>query len=237
MKKTYVLRLFQNFSFWKSFLRFIVCAGFNTPPFRAFLKVFNPASNSLPKQHTSSFRARLLIGKIGFKDDFSRAFSETNRVLEKALLVILMCVAIPSMAQTAGSASTGFDMTGFPQWTKDLRRAEIVAFGSFPFSFFLTSFTIDTVRLFGNSFDMRYAPWPFKAAGAVNMTRQEQSLTIGIAAGISVLIALIDYFIVLDQRNRQSVKAPLPPEPPIIIRSQLTQKPAALTLGLSLKME
>ena len=41
--------------------RFIVCEGFNTPPFRAFFRVLNPESNTLPKQHTSSFRARLLI--------------------------------------------------------------------------------------------------------------------------------------------------------------------------------
>jgi len=39
----------------------IVCEGLNTPPFRAVKKVLNPETNTLPKQHTPSFRAGLLI--------------------------------------------------------------------------------------------------------------------------------------------------------------------------------
>jgi predicted MFS family arabinose efflux permease len=42
-------------------ISFIVCEGFNTPPFRAIKKVLNPETNTLPKQHTPPFRARLLI--------------------------------------------------------------------------------------------------------------------------------------------------------------------------------
>ena len=57
-------RLFQNFSFWKSFLGF--------------------------------------IGKICFKDDFSRAFFKANRVLEKALLILLCLLVKPVFAQPAG---------------------------------------------------------------------------------------------------------------------------------------
>jgi hypothetical protein len=43
---------------------FIVCEGFNTPPFRAVKKALNPETNTLPKQHTSPFRARLLIIRL-----------------------------------------------------------------------------------------------------------------------------------------------------------------------------
>jgi mRNA-degrading endonuclease toxin of MazEF toxin-antitoxin module len=42
---------------------FIVCEGFNTPPFRAVKKVLNPETNTLPKQHTSPFRARYVDSK------------------------------------------------------------------------------------------------------------------------------------------------------------------------------
>ena len=42
---------------------FIVCEGFNIPPFRAFIKVLNPETNTLPKQHTSPFKVRLLIAE------------------------------------------------------------------------------------------------------------------------------------------------------------------------------
>jgi flagellar motor component MotA len=49
---------------------FIVCEGFNAPPFRAVKKVLNPETNTLPKQHTSPFRARLLIDpeKLSHRD-------------------------------------------------------------------------------------------------------------------------------------------------------------------------
>jgi hypothetical protein len=43
---------------------FIVCEGFNTPPFRALNQVLNPETNTLPKQHTSPFRAWLLISEL-----------------------------------------------------------------------------------------------------------------------------------------------------------------------------
>ena len=45
----------------KNFIFLIVGEGFNTPPFRAVKKVLNLETNTLPKQHTSSIRARLLI--------------------------------------------------------------------------------------------------------------------------------------------------------------------------------
>ncbi|MDR0597765.1 MAG: hypothetical protein LBG14_04595, partial [Treponema sp.] len=40
---------------------FIRAEGFNTPPFRAVKKVLNPECNTSGEQHTSPFRARLLI--------------------------------------------------------------------------------------------------------------------------------------------------------------------------------
>jgi hypothetical protein len=46
----------------KMFLWYIDCMRrVHTPPFRAFIKGMYPETNTLPKQHTSPFRARLLI--------------------------------------------------------------------------------------------------------------------------------------------------------------------------------
>ena len=149
-----------------------------------------------------------------------------NLFLAAGFIIMILCVAFPAKAQSAStnttSASLGFDMTGFPQWTKDLRRGEIVAIGSFPFTLFFSSFFIDSYRMANNGWDRRYAPWPFKAAGAVNMTRQEQMMTLGIAAGTSVAIAVVDYFIVRHKRKKlaQEIQS-IPEGTPIIIRQPL----------------
>ena len=130
----------------------------------------------------------------------------------------------PLEAQSSSTTSSpiAFDMTGFPQWTKDLRRGEIVAFGSFPFTMFFSSFFMDIYRASNNDWDMRYAPWPVKAAGAVNMTQDEHFLVLGIAIGSSILIAVADHFIVRYQRNKQERKIQnLPAGTPIIIRKPL----------------
>lgn len=137
-------------------------------------------------------------------------------------------------AQTGTSdssmGSTQFDMTGFPQWTKDLRRGEIIAFGSFPFMYFFTNFSYDTYRFATHSWDRRYAPWPMKGAGAVETSQKEKLAVIGIAAGSAVLVALIDFAIVKVKRNRaeREIRS-LPPGSPIIIQKPLYAEEEAVS--------
>ena len=107
--------------------------------------------------------------------------------------------------------SAEFDMKRSPQWLKDLRRAEIVAFGSFPLMYLFTNYGIDLARMAGNGWQM-----PFYD------DQNKRFRTIGIAVGGSVLIALIDYTIVLHKRNRQQREIEnLPPGTPIIIRKPI----------------
>jgi hypothetical protein len=115
--------------------------------------------------------------------------------------------------------STEFDTSEFPLWAKDLRRAEIVAFGSLPFTMFFATFAMDTFRFANNGANFRYAPWPFKSAGAVDMDSWERTQTIITAAAASVVISLVDYFIVRYKRSKaEEAAANLSPGDPIIIR-------------------
>ncbi|MCL2129608.1 MAG: hypothetical protein FWH35_04550 [Treponema sp.] len=144
---------------------------------------------------------------------------------KKHLLLLFLLIFSFSLIQAQTTqdvplTSTQFDMTGFPQWTRDLRRAEIIAFGSFPFTYFFTSFGVDIYRSATHEWDRRYAPWPFEGAGSIGKTHQQKLRTIGIAAGCSILIALIDYGIVQHKRRvkaRQSLE--YPEGTPIIVRS------------------
>jgi hypothetical protein len=108
-----------------------------------------------------------------------------------------------SQGSAGTSPSLGFDTSEFPLWARDLRRAEIVAFGSFPFTVFFTTFAVDTWRCYSHGWDPLYAPWPAKPPGAINMTQDELTMTIAIAAVISAAIAVTDFSIVQIKRYKE----------------------------------
>ena len=136
-------------------------------------------------------------------------------------LILLLFFSLPGLqAQPYSTESNQFDTSDFPQWAKDLRRAEIIAFGSFPFTYFFSNFAYDTYRWSNNGWDTRYAPWPIKGAGAIEQNKDEKLKVIGIAAGGAVLIALIDYSIVRYKRNQKESRS-LPAGTPIIVRTPL----------------
>ena len=149
-------------------------------------------------------------------------------VCAAALFFTLCAGTAPAQSSsTSGTelVSTQFDTTGFPHWAKDLRPGEIVAFGSFPFAYFFTHIIHDTYRTATHNWDRRYAPWPLKAAGAVELTQKEQFVTLGIAAGGAVLIAVADHLIVRYKRNKQQREIRnLPEGTPIIIRRPMEEK-------------
>jgi hypothetical protein len=138
-------------------------------------------------------------------------------MMKKNIFIIILFIFILSPfyqaeAQTSDTADEEeivFNTTGLPQWVKDVRRWDIIAFGTFPFSMFFASFFHDLYRWNNaNGFDFsnegrRYAPWPFKSAGAVDLTSQEFKRNILIAAGFSVVFAFIDLLIVKIRQNRE----------------------------------
>jgi hypothetical protein len=122
---------------------------------------------------------------------------------------------ITNFAAASGSSGTGnadsketSSLT--PLWLKDLRRAEIVAFGSFPLTMFWTTFFMDLYRTASHGWDSRYAPWPFKGAGAVGMTNQEVAAMFTIAVSSSLAIAVVDHFIMRYRRSKAEEADPGP---------------------------
>jgi len=146
-------------------------------------------------------------------------FGRRPPLLAAALLAVLL--ALPALPAAAQSTTQGvaFDMTGFPQWTRDLRRAEIVAFGSFPFAYFFATFAFDTFRLATHDWDSQYAPWPAKPAGAPGYSDDEQTTLITVAAGGAIFVAAVDCVIELVKRYKAAAEArKLPAGTPIITR-------------------
>jgi hypothetical protein len=121
-------------------------------------------------------------------------------------MLALPVLVLPIHAQTTTATQNASIMSASstPLWVKDLRRAEIVAFGAFPFAMFFTSITVDTYRFATHGWDTLYAPWPIKPAGAVVMTQDELKNTVTIAMGISLAVSIADYFIVRSKRQKQA---------------------------------
>jgi hypothetical protein len=132
--------------------------------------------------------------------------------------IILLSLAMSVFPQTTTQAETTT-----PLWLKDLRRAEIVAFGSFPFAMFISSFGVDTYRFFTHDGNMLYAPWPLNLGGVAEKTQDELKLTITVAVGLSLAVSLADFLIVrYKRRARAELPVNKPGETPIIIRQPLS---------------
>jgi len=128
------------------------------------------------------------------------------------LFSMLLLPGLKAEAQNIHDSETTsvFEMKGFPQWAKDFRRWDIIAFGTFPFSLFFVNFFYDMYRWnMANGMDFsaegrRYAPWPFKSAGAVELTSKEFGRTMFLAAGLSVVFAFTDLLIVKMKRKKEA---------------------------------
>jgi hypothetical protein len=127
---------------------------------------------------------------------FSLFFNQTRQAQAQSLSAV-------------DTTETNFSSSELPQWVKDVRRFDIITFGIFPFSMFFVTFATDMIRWNNaNGFDIseqgrQYAPWPAKSAGAVEMSNDEYSRTILLAAGVSVAVAIVDLLIVTAKRKNE----------------------------------
>jgi hypothetical protein len=148
-------------------------------------------------------------------------FSLGRGFLFLMILLILPEITLHAQTQTQNAAKTvEGEKQEFPLWVRDLRRFDIIAFGAFPFSFFLAGFAVDTYRASQHNWDSQYAPWPINMGGSVVKSTDEHIITLAAAAGISVVVALTDHFIQRGKRNKAAREAArLAPGDPIIIRA------------------
>ncbi|MDR2537025.1 MAG: hypothetical protein LBC46_01850 [Treponema sp.] len=138
-------------------------------------------------------------------------------------IILLLSLAVSVFSQTSTGTEASAPLWNAPPWLKDLRRAEIVAFGAFPFAMFVSSFGVDTYRFLTHDGNMLYAPWPFNIGGVAEKTQDELTTTVIVAAGISLAVSLADFLVVrYKRRNPPELPPNQPGETPIIIRKPLS---------------
>ena len=93
----------------------------------------------------------------------------------------------------------------FPAWALDLRRAEIVFFGSLPFTLFFTFEAYDLGQFIASGFDPLEAPWPLRAGSEIGAgyTPAEKGWLIASALTVSLGVAVADFLIVHRPAKRE----------------------------------
>jgi hypothetical protein len=83
----------------------------------------------------------------------------------------------------------------FSRGLKALRRGEIILFGSFPLTLFLSYETYDIYRYFANDRLPQYRPWPARPPDAVAYQDWETAGVLISAVSLSLSLALTDYLV------------------------------------------
>ncbi|MDR0685152.1 MAG: hypothetical protein LBF83_08485 [Spirochaetaceae bacterium] len=145
------------------------------------------------------------------------------RAVSLTLVLSFAAGLVPLAGQTTAGTESTTQNIEFPQWSKDLRRAEIIAFGTIPFSWLVSTVTMDISRTIAHGGDQQYWPWPLKPTGAPTMTNGEFVTTICVALGISATVAIVDHIIIKHKRRKaEALKLENAPREPIIIRRPAT---------------
>lgn len=121
-----------------------------------------------------------------------------------ALIAVISIALMPASGQSASSGSVSSSASStqavpygpdeFPDWQKDLRRAEIISFGALPFVTFMASIYYDVYRYYDHAQDEAYLPWPLKKQDiAEPLSESEQKNVLFASIGISVGVAVFDF--------------------------------------------
>lgn len=116
--------------------------------------------------------------------------------LKCLFLSIFLCVSASNIfsAETVSTVPVPYGPAEFPDWQKDIRRAEILSFGALPFITFMASIYYDIFRYIDHDGNEGYLPWPLKKSDiAVPLSEDDQKTIFFASAGISVGVAVFDF--------------------------------------------
>ena len=121
-----------------------------------------------------------------------------NRRLVCLLLLASILTSGTLFGQDEEPTPEPYDPDEFSPWLRDLRRAEIIAVGSFPITFVFANLGYGLIRYAVNGGNPEYAP---VGSNRVPLSRSESLGVLAAAAALSVSVAVIDYGI--GRRNKR----------------------------------
>jgi len=124
--------------------------------------------------------------------------------MRKAAALLLLAVVLAPYVQAGDKADekkgsgrdyVPYDVNEFPQWARDLRRFEIIFFGTVPFSFFYASFGYSIYTYASSGWDPDYAPALFGNSTPPVLTDSQKMEIVYTALGLSFTAAVFDYIL------------------------------------------
>ena len=103
--------------------------------------------------------------------------------------------ATPLPSAPSPSEPEEYEEEEFGRGLKALRRGEIILFGSFPLTLFLSFEAYDIYRFFANDMLPQYRPWPARPPDAVDYQDWETAGVLVTAVSLSLVMALTDHLI------------------------------------------
>ena len=120
-------------------------------------------------------------------------------------ILCLFCLCAPLAADEDALRIEGYQKDKpLPSWVKDVRRAEIITFGSLPFTTLGVTLAYSLYRYAANDFKAAYIPNPFPLSSSeAKLNTSEQIGIISAAAVLSVAIGLTDFIVIKVKENRK----------------------------------
>ena len=120
-------------------------------------------------------------------------------------ILCLFCLCAPLAAEEDALRIEGYQKDKpLPSWVKDVRRAEIITFGSLPFTTLGVTLVYSLYRYAANDFKAAYIPNPFPLSSSeARLNTSEQIGIISAAAALSVAIGLTDFIVIKVNENRK----------------------------------
>ena len=154
--------------------------------------------------------------------------ARARRFVAAAVFSVLCSSLLPaaeSSSKKDEEETEPYKKSEFNPLVLDIRRAEIIAFGTFPFTVLFSTVFYEVFRYFYNGMDSAYLPWPFKdSSTAIAITNDEYKTLLIASAGISVGIGVVDFIVrkaLKKRRERREAEARAQEVHPIQVRPRV----------------
>ncbi len=88
-----------------------------------------------------------------------------------------------------------YEKDEFPGWALDLRRGEVIFFGTIPFTFFVSTLSYNMYIYASNNFDTNFAPALFGNTTPPILSKNEKLQIIAVSVSLSAFLAFLDYLL------------------------------------------
>ena len=116
------------------------------------------------------------------------------RFLSIIIIFLILFTFIPLAGETLPEY-VPYEDDEFPNWALNLRRGEVIFFGTIPFTFFTSIISYELYRYVVNNFDPNLVPALFGNTTPPTLSKDEKLQIIMVSVSLSGFLAILDYLL------------------------------------------